>query len=556
MTLPINQLYVDNNGEGNQWPSITLDETKSLKQLFLQRVFSSGYSWTQSGGVVDWNTPVNTSVWDSSATLYNSALISKLRIHSAGQLILAPGAQMNCFDSVEIGNVEGLWLKSDASYTASLVDGGIISYINNGSATVEQYLKQDQWHGYCIPVNSTNTTPFILRQLLSKWYDEPLHKYRSIVNPAGDSILNNRMLGYLLYSNSSLTSNSTVAVTGSLNTGNTSYSMTNHIGAAGPDGWHLIGNPYPSAIDWLSNGFSLSEVDPTIYVFHPETGNYFFWNRHDQIHTTGASSLIASQQGFYMHASVPGSLSGSISLDNTARLHSDQPFYKTDTLSNEQLILTVKGNNFRDETRIRFDSAATVLFDPHHDAYKLDGADEAPQLYTVLDDSTRVALNTRPWSGFNTTIPLGFHIGVASTDTILASNLESFLSGIVIWLEDKKTGGWSDLTQWPMYVFSTLPQDSADRFLLHFMNPYTGLYSISAGFVQIYSYDDAVYVMNKPAGNGNGKVSIYDLVGRLVFKDKLKHAGLNKYVPGIQEGYYVVKVITPEQTSTQKVFLK
>jgi hypothetical protein len=154
--------------------------------------------------------------------------------------------------------------------------------------------------------------------------------------------------------------------------------MTNHIGPSGPDGWNLIGNPYPSAINWLSNNFALGFVDPTIYVFHPEAGNYFYWNRHDQLHTTGASAIIAAQQGFYMHSNAAGSESGSVSMDNSIRLHSTQPFYRSDTLMNEHLILTVRGNNLTDETRIRFDSTTTVLFDSDHDAYKLGGVDEAP----------------------------------------------------------------------------------------------------------------------------------------------------------------------------------
>ena len=449
-----------------------------------------------------------------------------------------------------------LYGQKDVSSAGSFIDNGTISYSNNGSALVERHLSQDCWHGYCIPVNSTNTQPFLNLQLLAKWYDEPEHTYHSVVNPAGDSILNRIMLGYLVYSNSSLTGNSTIRVTGSLNTGPIGFSMTNHIGPSGPDGWNLIGNPFPSAINWLLPGFTLSEVDPTIYVFHPETGNYFYWNRHDQLHTTGASSIIASQQGFYMHANVAGSQSGNVSLDNSIRLHSSQPFYKDDTLMNEQLILTVRGNSFTDESRIRFDSATTVLFDPDHDAYKLDGADDAPQLYSVLPDSTKVALNARPWGGYYTVIPLGFHIDDATTDTLIASNLESFQPGIVIWLEDKKTGTWTDLTLTPEYIFNSLPGDNPDRFLLHFSNPYTGFTARTKGFIQIYSFDASVYVMNRTIGNSAGDIFIYDLIGRLLFKDKLKNIGLNKFEPGVNEGYYIVKVITDTNAATQKVFLK
>jgi len=441
------------------------------------------------------------------------------------------------------------------SSTDSLIDNGAIVYQNNGSVVVECYLSQDRWHGYCIPVISTNTQPFLNLQLLAKWYDEPEHRYKSIVNPAGDSILNSR-LGYLVYSNSSLTGNSTIRVTGTLITGPVGFLMMNHIGPSGPDGWNLIGNPYPSAINWLLPGFALSEVDPTIYVFHPETGNYYFWNRHDQLHTTGASPIIAAQQGFYMHANVAGSQSGNVSMDNSIRVHSTQPFYKPDTLLSNYLFLTATGNAFRDETQIRFDSAASSLFDPDHDAYKLTGPEEAPQLCSVLQDSTRVALNTLPFGGTNTVIPLGFHIGVAGTDTLEASNLESFPPGSEIWLEDLKTGIFQFLPDHPRYIFTSSPTNNPLRFRLHFSNPWIGIDHPSFRNIRIYSFDDYVYVRNLVKGSTRGTMQLFDFLGRKVFEAQLKDMDLNKFHPGVNSGYYMARVVTEDNSSTQKIYLK
>jgi hypothetical protein len=540
-----------------------LFEGYDFNSIFLSRIFSNIWGWSQYGGTVNnvqyinWSDIVNTSVWDSVGMITtNGSFANKLRVHNGGRLKIMPGYSLTCMDSVDINEPNGLWLGSEFYGTGSFLDAGIITYHNNGSVGVERYLKQNQWHGYCIPVDTTTTRPFLLLQLAMKWYDEPNHVYRSVVNPGMDSLLNREMLGYLVYSNSALTGNSTIKVTGSLNTGPIGFPMGNHIGSSGPDGWNLIGNPYPSAINWLSSSFSLNMVDPTIYVFHPEAGNYFFWNRHDQLHSTGASAIIAAQQGFYMHANIAGSQSGSVFLDNSIRLNSTQPFYKSDTLMNEHLILTVRGNNFTDETRIRFDSATSVLFDSDHDAYKLDGIGEAPQLYSVLPDSTRVALNARPWGGYYTLIPLGFHIGVVTTDTMVASNLDSFLPGIGIWLEDKKTSIWVNLTQTPEYIFNSLPNDNPDRFLLHFSNPYTGLTVNAGGFVRIYSFNSSVYVMNKLVEPASGDIYIYDITGRLIFRDRLKNIGMNKFEPGINQGYFMVRVVAEDNAYIQKVYLK
>ncbi|MCX6245400.1 MAG: T9SS type A sorting domain-containing protein [Bacteroidetes bacterium] len=531
--------------------------------VYLSRVFSNAWGWSQYGGTsnnvqyINWADVINTSVWDSVGIINtNGALMNKLRIHTGARLKIMSGNSLSCMDSVEINEPNGLWISSDYYGTGSFIDNGIITYKNGGSVGVERYLKQNQWHLYCIPVDTTATRPFISKQLGMKWYDEPNHVYRSIVNPGMDSLLTRDMLGYFVYSNSTLTSNPVVKVTGSLHTGPIMLPMGNHVGPKGPDGWNLIGNPYPSAIDWLSLNFALSQVDPTIYVFHPETGNYYFWNRHDQLHSTNASSIIAAQQGFYMHATVPGSQNGSIYIDNSVRLHSAQPFYKPDTLLTNYLFITASGNGLKDETQIRFDSTTTSLFDPDHDAYKLTGLDEAPQLYSILQDSTEVSLNTLPYGGANLIIPLGFHTGVAGTDTLEASNLESFPPGSQIWLRDLKTDIYQYLPDQPRYIFSSVPTDDPLRFRLYFYYPWVGINNHSFRNILIYSFDDYLFVKNLNKGPTNGTVRVYDLLGREVFEALLKDMDLNKFLPGVNSGYYLVRVVTDDNSYSQKVYLK
>jgi hypothetical protein len=126
----------------------------------------------------------------------------------------------------------------------------------------------------------------------------------------------------------------------------------------------------------------------------------------------------------------------------------------------------------------------------------------------------------------------------------------------VLWLEDKKTDSWVNLIQSPEYIFSSSPTDSPDRFILHFSNPGTGFAVSSGEFLHIYSYETFVYVSVQRTENVSGNVYLYDVIGRLVFRDKLKNTGLNKFEPGIVQGTYIVKVVTGGHTVTQKVFLK
>jgi hypothetical protein len=49
---------------------------------------------------------------------------------------------------------------------------------------------------------------------------------------------------------------------------------------------------------------------------------------------------------------------------------------------------------------------------------------------------------------------------------------------------------------------------------------------------------------------------MYDLLGRKVFLANLKDMELNKFLPGVNEGYYMVRVVTSDNSFTQKVYLK
>ena len=70
-------------------------------------------------------------------------------------------------------------------------------------------------------------------------------------------------------------------------------------------GWNLIGNPTPSTIDWNSSSWTKTNMDGTIYVWDPSTGNYRTWNG-----STGdlGNGLIAPFQAFWVKANAASPL--------------------------------------------------------------------------------------------------------------------------------------------------------------------------------------------------------------------------------------------------------
>lgn len=419
------------------------------------------------------------------------------------------------------------------------------------SAMVERYISPGQMHFGCIPVVSTTSRVFA--DFSVKYYKEPQHVWKTVTGNS-DSILNTSMEGYSIWSFSATADSNVIYYKGTLNTGINSITLTRTWNpASNPpafDGWNLAGNLYPSASDFESTAWILTNVDPSIYYF--DGVNYKPYNRVD--HIGNGSRIIPSMQGFYAH--VTGGNSGTMSVDNSTRVHSLQPFYKEVETNSDLLILETTGNGYSDETFIQLDSNATSHFDWQYDAYKLFGITQSPQLYSVISD-TFASINLLPYNGPNTIVPLGFKVGVAGNYSIIAHGISSFTYITSIFLKDAKENSWQNLMIDSVYSFASDPSDDPNRFFVYFNYIPAGIPdNHESTSIRVYSNEDFVYIKNLGNQNVYGDVYIYDLVGRPVFRDKLQNRPLNRFRVRVQTGYYLVRVITEENTCIREIFLK
>jgi hypothetical protein len=88
-------------------------------------------------------------------------------------------------------------------------------------------------------------------------------------------------------------------------------------------GWQLLGNPYPSPIDFSqTTGISRTNLDDAVYVYQ-STGQYVGQYRsyvNGVASGTNGSSQVAAMQGFFMRVTTPGTSNGSLTLTNAARV--------------------------------------------------------------------------------------------------------------------------------------------------------------------------------------------------------------------------------------------
>jgi hypothetical protein len=444
-------------------------------------------------------------------------------------------------------------MEADANGTSSLIDRNTSNHVTHatGSESVDEiYVTEDTWHYISSPMQDEKSGAF-LDMYLYDW-DEPTqtwHWNSPVYIPLTP------MQGWALWSPNS-TGSTTRTYKGDFNTGGQSFSLTNQQGAC-PIGANLVGNPYPSSLNWESNDWTLTNVGPTIYLWNSTTGNTGTYNRSTDVSTNGIDSIIPPKQGFFVKVT-NGNSTGDIAVGNNARIHClNRPVYKAQ--KNEkpfvlQMFVTSGLTTYSDEALIVFNKEASNNFDDEYDAFKIKGQLTAPQLYTDWY-GTQYTVNTLTEMEEDMSIPLNFEAGI---DGIYTLNINSgnFPANTELYLEDKKLDKWQDLQANPVYGFAANTEDKADRFLLHFGAPNQVDELSNAGEINVYSFKKDIHIQT-PQGF-RGEVKVYDMLGQEIAAQSIynEETVITMISPA---DYYIVKVISnyiSQNVSTHKIFIK
>ena len=485
-------------------------------------------------------------------TISSSATCYTLDIVSGASLTIAYNGNLTTLGN--FSNAGTFTINSTGSGTGSLIHN--TAGVN---ATVERYLTEMKWHFVSTPINNAKFEVFQLpgshSNIYAKYWDEVAGDWVVVDNTNDDM---NVMQGYGIWvDNTGTGQDEIIEFEGTLNNDvATAYTLTNTTANA-DDGWNLVGNPYPSALDWdAASGWTKTNIDNTVYFWNGSSGNYSYYvgtgGPAGVVGVSTDSKYIPAMQGFYVHCTGTGSPNGSITIQNGARVHNAQAFYKKTEDYSNLLKLKAVGNGYWDKTVVRFFDGAAEGFDSDFDAYKLYGNDDAPQLYSIIAEEI-LAINSLPVLDEYRIVPLGFECDVPALFTIEASEIESFEGNITIYLEDIKEGTLYNLSNNPSYTFTHEIGNDPNRFLLHFGNP-NDINETDQHNIRIYSNENIVYVQ-QPAGL-QVEIVVYNILGQEIKREIVNNEELTRIRVTNGTGYYIVKVKTGKQLLTQKVFIR
>jgi len=325
-------------------------------------------------------------------------------------------------------------------------------------------------------------------------------------------------------------------------------------------GWHLLGNPYPSPMDWSTvTNAQRPGMDGAMYVY-TATSQYRGYYR-SNVNGVGSSPLVDAGQGYFVRVTTPGG-SGSVNLTNANRVTTfgTQPGFGRGTVDTRaKLQLQVSGSSLSDDAYVYFENGATAAVESSFDAVKL--ANPSGLNLAALAGNTELAINgLAPLTGTDVIVPLTLRTPQAGSYTLTAADLANFGSATV-YLRDAQTGTQVALTAGTNYRF-TLASTSTTRFSLVFrpMGVTATQANITADQVSLYPNpaQGRFSVLLPPvAGQKEVKATLLNALGQVVLTRSiaLTAAGATAEinVQGLASGVYVLRLQAQNLTISKRV---
>ncbi len=460
-------------------------------------------------------------------------------------------------------------LASDATGTA-LIDGSGTGTVS-GNVTMQRYLPSRFGYRYfSSPFTASTVSEFgDDMNLLSSFpmfyrYDESRTSSGWVSYTTGTSPLNT-LEGYAV-NFGSVDSPYTVDVTGEVTNGSVAVTLYNNNNTY-TDGFNLVGNPYPSPVDWNAAGWTKTNIDNALYFFRASTtdeyggtySSYVNGNSSDGL----ANNIIPSMQGFFVRVS-NGSfpVSGTLGATNSVRINNQTHiFFKSGEVINRFLIRLAAA--FTDDAAsadpmvVYFEEEAGLAFDKELDALKLFNTDMmVTNLFSVLPGDEKLSINALPPQTDSVVyVPLGLRSWRDGEVAFGIRDLENLPENVRIMFRDAVTGANIDLVSSGPYRVNLVAGDYLNRFALAILKNTTG---IGAGpeetdLFSVYSYGQQLKATVGTIKGGEGVITVYDLGGRPVSVRNIFETGRYNMDLNLKPGIYLVSYTTGSVKVTVKL---
>ncbi|SFQ24944.1 T9SS type A sorting domain-containing protein [Hymenobacter arizonensis] len=389
--------------------------------------------------------------------------------------------------------------------------------------------------------------------------------YVPTLSPALPVVTSARGQGYAI----NLTAGQTLAFTGSLSRNNEPIAVTLDGAATPTAGWHLLGNPFPSALNW-DNVPIPAGVGSAMYIF-VSTSQYGGQYRAYVNGIGGVRATIPLGQGFFVRslATAPATLTFPLSARisefgaaNTATVQRGT----ADARPRLRLTLaSAAAPTQTDETYLYLEAGANAGPDAQFDAYKM--PNPSGLNLASLAGGQALSINGLPLPITSTVVPLSLTAPQAGDYVLTAEQFVNFAPGIALTLTDALTGTRTPLAAGVEYRFTLAGLTANGRFALE-LNPanLTATSSAQALAAQLQVYPNPAstsftVLLPRPAGS-QGVVSVHltNALGQTVQRQQLAATGQSIQgevsVRGLAPGVYQLHIVVGGSPVVRRVVVQ
>ena len=493
---------------------------------------------------------------------FSAFLLANAPIILKAQLFVGPGSSITIKSGTSFYVGTDLQLKSNNTASGHFADQTTNAGVTiAGDVLVERFLTANCWHNTSSPVSNARSNVYTGTDMVF-YYNETI-------------ILNDWEFGWVFYNGllsvmkgydifiptSDLTVNYATTGAESLNTGAYSIPVTRTNVPNGEienhKGWNLVGNPYPSPLDWLvEDGWNKTAINDAKYIWNPAANNYtIFLGGREPVGINGGTQYIPSNQGFWVQAIQNGNLQ----VNNLARksiMSATPDFYKNSDSETPLVCFQADGNGYSDQSIIRFISDSGPNVDAGLDAVKLlSGSELVPQICTVAGKNF-LTINTLPQLSDNLRVELNFSAGnpgFYSLEIAYKSNLDN---GCEIYLNDRLTHDLVNLTNDSVYRFYHDPGNPKGRFYVYF-NPSEDIKNniTPENSFSVFACRNLITIVKHSVKEVTGSFVLFDMLGRCRYSRSLTNDSQIQFLVDVPAGYYVAHIESNLFTFNQKVHI-
>ncbi len=493
---------------------------------------------------------------------FTSNEVRNLTVNNAAGLTLGGALGVSGVLNLAVGNLtagSNLTLLSTATRTA-LIDGSGTGQVT-GSVNVQRYLANKYGYHYLASpltaapvaewsddVDLTASFPRLYR------YDEDLVTAGWAQHTATSGALN---VGEGYACNLGITTGATtVDMAGTVNNGPITFpNLTNHNNPS-TQGFNLVGNPYPSPIDWdAAAGWNRTAIDNAVYYFDAGTASPYTGTYHAYINGVSsngiANNIIPAMQAFFVHVSNGAfPVTGAMSIDNAARVSVTNPTFHKTTGGAPHIRIAASfddgaaNNGLSDGAVLYFDDDAPPAFDNRRDALKMLNTDErVPNLYLMGPEAERLSIDATPipanWNAPTAIYPLGVQCAQAGWVSFTSASVVGLPGNVNVFLADAQSGEVRKLVEGASHRVHLQSGTHHDRFFLLLSEQPSVALPWTGEEAPVYTADGTVFAFTPRAGT---EVTVLNTLGQVVHRTRAVTGGLQRIRPAVPAGIYIISI--------------